>query len=201
MTSRRVGELEVSDSWVGVDGTAGQVVPGRDLLEHTRTDGAGRYRPLTGARTLKRGWRVEATTVEAIEAAIETVYPLARTHQRQRAEGTLRVVGLDEVLARQSGRYEGSSALSERGRGLAVEVLCGLCVRQPVWAGRPCGAEGIPCPEPCSVMVSLCREAALWEAGPPGTAAADAAVAFAAFDEPGNELREQYLAKMSSGHG
>jgi hypothetical protein len=51
----------------------------------------------------------------------------------------------------------------------------------------------VPCPEPCSVFVSLCREAALWEQAPPQPAAVDDRVAWAAFDEPGNEVREAYL--------
>ncbi len=60
--------------------------------------------------------------------------------------------------------------------------------------GRAQADGEIPCPEPCSVLVSLCREAALWQREPPSPAQADPNVAFAAFDAPGNEIREAYLA-------
>ena len=132
----------------------------------------------------------------APEEVIEAVYPLATVHQRQHAEGTLKVVPLDVVLERQSGRYEDSAALSARGRKLAVEILCGVCVRKPVWNAASCAASDIPCPEPCSVMVALCREAALWERERPKPAPAEPAVAVAAFEQPGNELRERFLSAM-----
>jgi len=126
--------------------------------------------------------------------SIETVYPLALAHMSLRAAGQLRVVTLDEVLSRQTGRYAGSAGLSGEGRARATRLLCAQCVRVPVWNDEPCDSTAIPCPEPCSVLVSLCREAALWEDELPAAAPADPAVAFAAFDEPGNELREAYLA-------
>ena len=133
-----------------------------------------------------------------LEWAIEAVYPLALVHQRQHRDGTLRLVSLDEVLSRQSGRYESTSALSAQGRALAIETVCGECVRKPVWVGAECSGDEIPCPEPCSVLVAFCREAALWEAERPDGAPADNRVAWAAFDEPGNELRERFLQEMAT---
>ena len=83
-------------------------------------------------------------------------------------------------------------------RGLDSDTVCARCVKSPLW--RPTTGpltEGtslpLPCPEPCSVVVSLCREAALWEEGPPAFAAENLTVAWAAFDQPGNEIREAYL--------
>jgi hypothetical protein len=164
------------------------------LRRHTRVDATGRYRPLSGARTLPAGWEVETGPSLPLDVAVETVYPLALTHMRQFAGGDLRVVSLDEVLARQTGRYAEARRLPEEGRALAAGLLCGQCVRVPVWSGQACASEEIPCPEPCSVLVSLCREAALWEDEPPGAATPDLTVSFAAFETPGNELREAYLA-------
>lgn len=164
------------------------------LRRHTRTDASGRYRPLSGARTLPPGWEVETGPALPLDVAIETVYPLALAHMRQFAAGSLRVVSLDEVLGRQTGRYADALRLPGEGRALAAELLCGQCVRVPVWWGKACAAEEIPCPEPCSVLVALCREAALWEDEPPGAATPDPAVSFAGFETPGNELREAYLA-------
>jgi hypothetical protein len=170
------------------------LAPDEDILRrHVRVDAAGRYRPLSGARTLPPGWQVQTGPGLPLERAIEAVYPLALTHMRLHAAGDLRVVTLDEVLSRQSGRYEASARLAPERRALASRLLCSQCVRIPVWDGASCPTAGIPCPEPCSVLVSLCREAALWEDESPAPSPVDPGVAFAAFEEPGNELREAYL--------
>lgn len=202
MNRRSFGELEIVATPGGTTvGVPGEPVRGLEstadaVATFVRHGDDGRYRPLSGARTLPGGWEVTVTDEFPLDAALEAVYPLATVHQHLFAEGRLEIVSIEEVLARQSGRYESSSALSSRGRGRAVATLCGECVRTPIWAGAACRPEAIPCPEPCSVMVSLCREAALWEANPPARVPADTAVAFAAFDEPGNELRERYLSAM-----
>ncbi len=206
MSSKPFGELEIQ---VGRD-TASVGVPGERqrtveatraaLAAFVRTADDGRYRPLSGARTLPRGWSVQLGSQLPLEAALEAVYPLAIVHREQWAAGTLDIVPLNAVLERQSGRYEATASLSERGRELAVEILCGGCVRRPVWHGTECWPDEIPCPEACSVMVALCREAALWEANRPDPAPSDASVAFAAFDVPGNELRERYLSAMIDAH-
>jgi hypothetical protein len=194
MSAETLGQLTITADNIGVPGDGSRVVSTlEDLFELTRADDLGRYRPLTGAKTLPTGWRMVRDGGVSLEEALEVVYPLALIHRRQLAEGTLRVVGLEEVLSRQSGRYEDVAALSPGNRRRARRTVCGACTRQPVWDGVPCGAEDIPCPEPCSVLVAFCREAALWQGEPPATAEADASVPFAAFDVPGNELRERYL--------
>ena len=161
-----------------------------------REDALGRYRPLCGARTMRPGWRVRCASAAQLEAVLDTIYPLALRHQAMHARGELNVVGLDSVLSRQSGRYRVGNKLSEGGRSLARAILCGACVRSPLWAGDGVGPGDIPCPEPCSVLVALCREAALWEDEPPEPAPVDPGIAFAAFDEPGNQVREAFLAAM-----
>lgn len=162
------------------------------LREHVRFDQHGRYRPLSGARSLRGGWRVACGPEFAVEDAIEVVYPLALAHRRLFEAGILELVTLGTVLQRQGGRYEVAGGLPAEAGERASDVLCAGCVRTPAWRGEAVAPAGIPCPEPCSVLVSLCREAALWESSPPAPAAVDATVAFAAFDAPGNEVREEY---------
>ncbi|GAB4336251.1 MAG: hypothetical protein Kow0010_24040 [Dehalococcoidia bacterium] len=161
-----------------------------------REDALGRYRPLSGARTMPPGWRVRCVSAAQLEAVLDAVYPLALRHRAMYARDELDVVGLDVVLSRQTGRYRVARKLSDAGRTLARDVLCTTCVRAPAWAGQEVEPDDIPCPEPCSVIVALCREAALWEDEPPEPAPVDPGIAFAAFDEPGNEVREAFLAAM-----
>lgn len=157
-----------------------------------RFDDRGRYRPLTGALTLPGGLDVLCDDWETAARVIDDVYPLALTHEAQYLDGTLRVVSLDEVLDRQSGRYEKARMLDEPGRALVREVLCSRCARTPVWAGEAPGYGEIPCPEPCSVFVAFVREAVIWDEEQVEPAEPDPDVPYAAFETPGNELRETY---------
>lgn len=200
---RQLGEL-----WIRGDGDGASIGAGdpveripstaeaiRERVRHGRN---GQYRPLSGARGLPTGWWVGTSPELTLDAAIDAVYPLAVVHRRQFDAGTLRVVDLDEVLQRQSGRYETAASLSPAGRQRVRQVLCDdICVRAPVWDGAAPGMEGIPCPEPCSVLVALAREAAIWEQSPPPHADPDPACQFADFETPGNVVRETYLARAN----
>lgn len=204
--TRRFGQLTITQTAdgtsIGVPGERLRALESTEeaLFEFIRTDDDGRYRPLSGALTLPQGWEITVGGALSFEQAIETVYPLALAHQRQLADGVLRVVPLEDVLARQSGRYESASQLSHGGRARVVETVCGSCVRCPVWDSAPCGVNDIPCPEPCSVFVAFCREAVLWEAVPPARSTPDPSVPWAAFEQPGNELRERYTSEMIDEH-
>ncbi|MFN8507445.1 MAG: CbiX/SirB N-terminal domain-containing protein, partial [Dehalococcoidia bacterium] len=124
----------------------------------------GGYRPLTGEVGLPGGWSVRCETAPALFAALETVYPLAAVHAGQEADGGLRVVELEAVLARQSGRYGTVAAAGEGVRAAAVRATCGRCVRSPRWALPPgvplepaAGGIAIPCPEPCGILIENIR--------------------------------------------
>ena len=195
----REGRVRLSGPCSGPD--AVELEPTVEALrEHVRLDDDGRYRPLSGARTMPGGWRVSLPG-NLTEAAMEAVYPQALLHQEQAAQGTLRLVPFEDVVARQRGRYRVAGALDAKGQERARDVLCGRCVRTPVWADATASEGAIPCPEPCSVMVALCREAALWQKEPPEPAESDASVAFADFPAPGNEIREAYRALTPAGAG
>lgn len=168
------------------------------LRRYVRFDDRGRYRPLSGTRTMPGGWRA-VLPARLAGAALEAVYPQAMLHQAQAAAGTLRVVPFAETLARQRGRERAAAGLDAAGRDRARATLCGNCVRTPVWAGEEAGAEAIPCPEACGLLLALCREAARWRDEPPPSAPPDADVPHAAFDTPGNEAREAYLLAVHRG--
>lgn len=193
----RGGRVELSGPRSGADARelTGTI---EALREHVRFDDHGRYRPLSGARTLPGDWRVSLPE-NLTEAAIDTIYPQALLHQRQAAQRTLRVTTLDEVVARQRGRYRIAGELAAERQERARDALCGQCVRTPVWTGEAASGQEIPCPEPCSVMIALCREAALWQREPPQPSSPDPEVAFADFQTEGNEVRETYLARTPAG--
>jgi hypothetical protein len=110
--TRTFGQLVITETdkgtSIGVPGEPMRVLESSPeaLAEFVRTDDFGRYRPLSGANTLPTGWKVALSEQLPLDLALEIVYPLALAHQRQLAQGALRVVPLEDVLARQSGRYE-----------------------------------------------------------------------------------------------
>ncbi|WBL36794.1 DR2241 family protein [Tepidiforma flava] len=210
-----LGELRIDPGRVcGPGEPACELPPDAEAIRRrVRFDAAGRYRPLSGARSLPPGWFVPLDGRIAAEDVVEAVYPLALVHRAQAEAGTLRVVPLDQALDRQSGRYEPARQLSERGREVIRGVLCGGCVRTPAWPltasqlpapnsqlpspnSQLPSPGAIPCPEPCSVFVALAREAAAWERQPPDPAPPDPAVPIADFEAPGNEVREAVLAAL-----
>ena len=210
---RSIGELVIEQEPGGfrLNGPGQPVtrVEEADVEELCRYDDQGRYRPLTGARSLPRGWFVDGLDRDGLCRLIDAIYPQALLwYEESTARGATAVATDGDVLGRQTGRYAVAADLSAAGRRAAREVLCDrVCVREPVWSGDPPlpidgaaaprvledGSLGIPCPEPCSVFVSLCREAALWEKSRPGPVEVEEHLPFAAFDVPGNEVREEYL--------
>ena len=169
------------------------------LRNWVRHDAAGRYRPLPGANNLRADWRVRCSAALPLPAALDIIYPLAMLHLQQHRAGTLDVVPLQTVLERQTGRYARAVTLPSEARAVSANVLCGRCVKQPAWRGSTVERDQIPCPEPCSVLVSLCRDAASWESAPPPSVPVDPAIPWAAFESPGNEVREQYLGERFAG--
>lgn len=172
-----------------------QRIESRDdaLREWVREDAFGRYRPLPAAKTVRPGWYLRCEDGFSLNDALDIVYPLAERQQRHMQDGALRIVSLQEVFDRQSGRYRTAGKLPGAAREVAQRVLCSQCVKVPAWHGATPGAQDIPCPEPCSLMLSLCREAATWEEDPPAPQPPDPSTPWAAFDEPGNDIRETYL--------
>lgn len=177
------------------------------VRELVSRDVAGRYRPLAGARSLPSGLQAECHSTSEMAMIIDAIYPLAPAHVEQWRDRSLRIVALAEVLSRQTARYAVANDLTPDGRTAAAESLCGCCVKQPLW-NRPADpppadapVQVVPCPEPCSVLVSLCREAALWEKNMPSVTPVDATVPFADFEAPGNEVREDCLDRLRTASG
>jgi sirohydrochlorin cobaltochelatase len=196
-----LGDLEIADrdGVVVIKGPHGGVPnsapAGRnEFRQWIRYDNDGRYRPLSGAQSLRAGWGVECKSVEEAAEWIEIVYPSALRHAVLRRRGSLNIVGAQAALPRQSGRYAGAGGVTETQIRRCADALCSQCVRAPVWLD---GAEDspIPCPEPCSVFIALAREAAHWgkedipgvqEARPPG---------FADFENASNSVRKRFFSQ------
>ena len=157
-----------------------------------RSDSRGRYRPLCGATGMRTNWTWSHRALPVLLDALNAVYPLAWRHRCLHQQGALRVTAAADALQRQSGKYERAGELDGDSLAAAVSSLCDGCIRTPVWHAEEVGPE-VPCPEPCSVFVALAREAAAWATDPVTPTADDPEAPFAAFDRPGNAIRNAYL--------
>lgn len=167
----------------------------RDLRDRARTDDRGRYRPLSGARSLPTGWTLGGLDAAGLDRAVNAVYPGAVAAWHRDRRGDLDVTPLAATVDRQTGRYAELAALDPRALDAAVEAVCGDCVREPRWTD---GAEGdagggstaIPCAEACPFLLSAAH--ALRGVEPAGVDDEDPAAPVGAFEVAGNRYRTRF---------
>ena len=199
------------------------------VVAQTTNDGA--HRPLKTAPNLRQGWALVDLDGRGLWTALDYLYPACATHWHAERTGTLRPTHWRETAGRQSGIYSPVKLLDDDAVRNTVRACCAdvVCLRRVAWEideGTPLGlgeegpVEGdaaVPCPEACSMFISLARQVLRLERAPrtpvPGLvplAAAEveqvrALVAAAAegrlggvregdFDDPTNLRRLRYLA-------
>jgi len=159
-----------------------------DARSIRKTDERGRYRPLSTAPTLRRGWAlVDLGPAEAVRA-VDAFYPATIANWHREREGRLDVTHWHETVARQTGIY-GLVETWDRGEGhehveWVAEACCddSQCLKRREWeydAGtdldvggegeRAEGAGVFPCREPCSLVVAGARKWTRLEAEEPRT--------------------------------
>jgi hypothetical protein len=199
--------------------------------EIAQASNQGEYRPLKTAPNLRQGWALGDLDARGLWTALDYLYPGCAAHWHAARTGTLRVTHWRETAGRQSGIYGSVKLLPDAAVRNAARACCAdaVCLRRVAWQvdeQTPLGLvddEGelrhpvVPCPEPCSLFVSLARKVLVLERSPrtevPGLGALSAAetgqvreivTAAAAgtlggaregdFDEPTNPRRMRYLA-------
>jgi hypothetical protein len=154
--------------------------PRRSLERHTspfaarliaQTTEAGEHRPLKTAPNLRRGWTITELDGPAVGTAMEYLYPAAVAHWHAGRTGTLRVTHWPETAARQSGIYSAVDLLPGPAVRATIAACCDdrVCLRHVAWSvegdpalASPAATEGgdavVPCPEACSLFISLARK-------------------------------------------
>ena len=194
----------------------------RAAREISKLTERGEHRPLKSAPNLRRGWTLQVADAVALFVAMGYLYPAGVVHWYLYREGKLEVTNYRENAARQSGIYKRVQRLSDEGVRNAARACCEdiVCLKKTLWdvdqgvsLELDRGDGEIPCPEPCSVFVSLARRVRLFEREerrlPPGAltpsekedlaalikAGSGGDVTFAReaeFEEPLNERRLRY---------
>jgi sirohydrochlorin cobaltochelatase len=157
-----------------------------DVLEITRYDDSGNYRPLKTAPNLRHVWRLDLATLDELKRALDYFYPGRLAVFAAWKNGQLRTTPLRDTLDRQTGMYRVAAKISEEQIDSVVGNFCRSdsgCLRTILWKRDKRGTvastklppekfdpaydqtgpggQVIPllCQESCNLLVNECRKA------------------------------------------
>lgn len=183
---------------VGTDrGRLDQVDDHSALQQRVRRDDRGRYRPLSGERSLPAGWVVDGLDGEGLVRAVRAVYPgSVADWYHSRADG-LSTTPFHETAAGQSGEYAALASMDGAEVEALAEAVCGNCVRRREWPvdaedlrNADQGDSHIPCREACPFVLSAAAE--IDDVDSATADREDPDLPIAAVGEPANRYRVRY---------
>jgi hypothetical protein len=153
-----------------------------DARAIAKTDERDRYRPLSTAPTLRRGWVFVDLGPGEVVRTVDTFYPATVANWHREREGRLDVTHWHETVQRQTGIY-GVVETWDRGEGhdhveWVAEACCEdtQCLKRREWEYDEetdldvDGGDGeFPCREPCSLVIAGARKWTRQEAEQPRT--------------------------------
>ncbi|MGB0580584.1 MAG: DR2241 family protein [Limisphaerales bacterium] len=127
------------------------------------TAAAGAYRPLKSSPNLKDGWLCVAATLGELERALNHLYPGAIADWHAGRNGTP-ATSYREHMERQTGMYRIANMLDADGVEELAAACCheSFCLKTRRWDVndvRDVSDDGIPCLEPCAVLMEFARKA------------------------------------------
>jgi len=148
---RRLGELSILPTADGyeVRHTADAETPADQLTAHStpedareisKYDAAGTYRPLKGAPSLVRGWRLTLPDLHSLRQALDFFYPAALGNYVAFTTGHATPSPIRETFARQTGMYRITGLLDEDDCRTVVAQNCDYatrCRRRIAWPLTP----------------------------------------------------------------
>lgn len=149
----------------------------RELAQLTN---AGAHRPLKTAPNLRQGWALVDLDAAGLWTALGYLYPAAAVHWHAGRTGTLRVTHWRDTATRQTGIYQPVRLLPAGVVPRVVRACCAdaVCLRRVAWdvdeltflgspdEGPVVGDAAVPCPEACSIFISLARQVVKLERAP-----------------------------------
>ncbi len=150
-----------------------------EALLIARNDASGTFRPLHTAPTLKRGWRLDLSSLDDLRLALDFFYPAAIGMARALEQEKLTAVPLRDLLGRQTGMYRFVNTITDDQAHALIGKTCAndRCLRRILWpltAAQPMAKEAasktqpnhapnampLLCIEACTHVVSAARKAA-----------------------------------------
>lgn len=140
-------------------------------------DSAGAFRPLKTAPTLRRGWRLRVRDTCELRRALDYFYPAMLGIWFSQAHGELATVNLRDTLARQTGMYRVTQAITDADAQGLIGRTCRSdtgCLKHILWRISPDlpistlapeklrpqkapGALPLLCHEACNLLVARAR--------------------------------------------
>src|SRR5579863_484306 len=160
-------ELRQAEDRDAPEGSLRRLAPA-DARRLAQTTTAGEFRPLKSAPTLARGWLISASSDEALETAVNGLYPGALADWHATAKPNPPVTNFREVINRQSGMYRIAAKLTDAQAVEVINATCGpaCCLKRRWWSVADLPPDGpaaksiIPCLEPCALLLEAARKTA-----------------------------------------
>ncbi|MBX3734193.1 MAG: hypothetical protein KF791_16580 [Verrucomicrobiae bacterium] len=138
------------------------------LQEWVQTDAGGAFRPNKAAPGLRRGWRCEVGDPEALEAALDALYPGALADWYAVVRGAVAPGSFRDFTGRQTGMYRVVTQLSDAEAAGVIRAGCAAaaCLRRRLWTVDGLAPDGsaeksvVPCLEPCALLLEFSRQVA-----------------------------------------
>ncbi len=191
-----------ADRDAGADGLEPLTIGGlRALAQFTST---GAFRPLKSAPNLRRGWRFCAADPDALELALNQLYPGGVADWFAARLNPPPITSYRQFTVRQTGMYRITTMLSDSIAAAAIRACChaDFCLKRRLWSvetlapDAPEQKSAIPCLEPCAILLEFARKVARLEQEDKGTIppppVADPSVAESDFDAPNNPRRVRF---------
>ena len=158
-TILQIGQVKVDRRrvWHGDNVSAGKALSSPAALRaHLRDEP---FRPQASSGDLPAGWQVKLARPDDAHAVIETIYPGLVADWAANKRGNLKTASLEEIGARQRGMFKDIGSLPESVIKLALDKICGTCIRRPTWwPGYSPAASDLPCRSACNLWLSSARQ-------------------------------------------
>ncbi|MDE2749763.1 MAG: DR2241 family protein [Chloroflexota bacterium] len=117
------------------------------------------FRPLATSADLPAGWQVPLDAPEQAHAVLETLYPGLIADWAASKRGALKTDALKAIGKRQNGLFQDIHRLPVNVIKMALDKVCGGCVRRPTWWPDAAQAgKDLPCRSACNLWLSTARQ-------------------------------------------
>lgn len=126
----------------------------------------GFFRPLKSAPNLPAGWRLEISSDDELEFALNQLYPGTVADWFALQTQVASVTDYRDFTARQTGMYRIATLLDDKQAAHVIRACCykKFCLKQRLWTVQeletdPPGEKSlIPCLEPCAILLEFARK-------------------------------------------
>jgi len=138
-----------------------------DLRELACFTDSGAFRPLKAAPSLRTGWWVRLRDDDALDVALNQLYPGAVADWFAAQSSGPPVTNYREFSERQTGMYRITAMLDDAQATRVARACCHkrFCLKRRIWTVNGMAPESveekssIPCLEPCAVLLEFARKA------------------------------------------